>query len=209
MTLRVKLAVLGASVLAAACSPLAPRPDYAKFFVLTPISDPSTASASTTASARLAIGLGPIDFPDYLKRLELVTRSSPTQLDISPVDRWGEPLDKNFERVLAEDLAQLLNTQNIEKYPWSRKSDIDYQIVVSVERFETTSDGQARLTARWIIKDGATSKELYASRTSASASQTGGDSGTATALSVDLSTLSRDIASEVGRLSERRDLRTS
>jgi uncharacterized protein len=117
MTPRVKLAVLDATVLAAACSPLAPRPDYAKFFVLTPISDPPTPSVSTTAPGRLAIGIGPIDFPGYLKRLELVTRSSPNQLDISPVDRWGEPLDKNFERVLAENLAQLLNTQNIEKYP--------------------------------------------------------------------------------------------
>jgi uncharacterized protein len=204
MKLHVKVMLLAAFIVAAGCSPLAPKPDYAKFFVLSPIVDAPTASSSTAPTDGLAIGIGPIDFPNYLKRLEVVTRVSPNRLDLSPVDRWGEPLDKNFERVLSENLAQLLNTGNIEKYPWPRRAEINYQIAIDVQHFETTTDGQSRLSARWIIKDGATGKDLYASQTSASAPTAPGDGGIATALSEDLGTLSRDIASQVSRLNQLR-----
>ena len=150
----------------------------------------------------LAIGLGPIDFPDYLKRSQVVTRTSANELDLSPIDRWGEPLDENFRRVLSEDLAQMLGAQNIEDYPWSRKLDINYQIVVSVQRFETNADGQSQLTARWRIRDGATGKELYASQTTASSPGGGDATGGAAGLSQNVATLSRDIVSQINQLSE-------
>ncbi|MGH7880635.1 MAG: PqiC family protein, partial [Candidatus Binataceae bacterium] len=123
MKLQIELMLLFLSCVAiAGCSPLAPKPDYSKFFVLTPIADAPGPTSPIAQAGGLALGIGPIDFPDYLKRLEVVKRQSPNQLDISPVDRWGEPLDKNFERILCENLAQLLNTDHIEKYPWPRRT---------------------------------------------------------------------------------------
>ena len=74
------LIALGACLFAAGCSPLAPRPDQSKFFILTPLSDgsgPAETPASSNADSPLTIGVGPIDFPDYLRRLEVVTRESP------------------------------------------------------------------------------------------------------------------------------------
>lgn len=61
------------------CSPLAPQPDHSKFFILTPLADgpaPTSTPAAATPSSSLTIGIGPIDFPDYLRRLEVVTRAS-------------------------------------------------------------------------------------------------------------------------------------
>jgi len=203
MNARTKLIAFGFSVLAAGCSPLAPQPDHSKFFILTPLTDGSGAAlarASVKADDSLTIGVGPIDFPDYLRRLEVVTRTSPNQLDLSAEKRWGEPLDKNFARVLSENLSQLLSTQQIEKYPWSHKTQVDYQIAIDVQRFETTSDGQSQLVARWIIKDGATGKDLYASETTASAPVTAGETGASAALSSDLATLSREVAARVTEL---------
>ena len=209
MSRHLKVLLFAACVVAAGCSPLAPKPDYSKFFVLTPISDTPGPVSSTGYMGGLAIGVGPIDFPDYLKRPEVVTRAAPNRLDVSPVDRWGEPLNKNFERVLSENLAQLLNTTHIEKYPWPRRTRIDYQITISVQRFETTPDGQSRLSARWVIKDGVTGQDLYASETTASAATGAGDTGIATALSEDLGSLSRDIASQVSQLNQRRGAKSS
>jgi len=200
MNPKIKSTLLAACVVAAGCSPLAPRPDYSKFFVLTPLADSSRPPASAARLNGPILGLGPIDFPVYLKRLEVVTRQAPNRLIISPVDRWGEPLDENFERTLSENLAQLLNTDHIEKYPWPRKRQIDYQIAINVRRFETAADGQSRLSARWIIKDGQTGRDLYASETTASAA----NADPAAALSEDLGSLSRDIASQVNELRERR-----
>jgi uncharacterized protein len=203
--LKVTSIVIALCIAATGCSPLAPRPNYTKFFILTPIAsttDPLTTPTSSTAR-HLIIGIGPIDFPDYLKRSQVVTRSAPNRLDLSPVDRWGEPLDKNFQRILAENLAQLLNTSRIEQYPWDRKTQVDYQIQINVENFETSTDGQSQLRARWIIKNG-DDKDLYASDTVTSTSVGPGDTGTSAALSNDLSTFSNELASRVSELSQRR-----
>ncbi len=201
-----KLIVFAMCIAASGCSPLAPRPNYSKFFILTPLADAAGPgpTAASTAPRQLAIGIGPIDFPDYLRRSQVVTRSAPNQIDLSMVDRWGEPLDKNFQRVLSENLAQLLNTYRIEQYPWDRKTQVDYQIAINVQNFETTRDGQSQLNARWIIKDGSKGKDLYASETMTNTRVGTGDTGASAALSHDLATLSREIASRVTELSQHR-----
>jgi uncharacterized protein len=202
-----KLTVLAMCIAAAGCSPLAPRPNYSKFFILSPFAYGASPgpTAASTARRQLAIGIGPIDFPDYLRRSQVVTRSAPNQIDLSTVDRWGEPLDKNFQRVLSENLGQLLNTYRIEQYPWDRKTQVDYQIAINVQNFETTADGQSQLNARWIIKDGSNGKALYASETTANTPLGSGETGASYALSNDLATLSKQIASRVTELSQRRN----
>ena len=202
MKVRNALIALGACVLVAGCSPLAAQPDRSKFFILTPLTD-SSAPVSTRAAASsdssLTIGVGPIDFPDYLRRLEVVTQTSTNELALSDEKRWGEPLDKNFAHVLSENISKLLNTQQIEKYPWPVRTHIDYQIEVDVQRFETTSDGKSELIARWIIKDGA-GKDLYASETTASTPVSAGETGASAALSNDLAILSREVAARITEL---------
>ncbi len=191
-----------ACALAAGCSPLAAQPDRSKFFILSPLTDASvkiSTSAGATTNSPLTVGIGPIDFPDYLRRLEVVTQTSTNELDLSDEKRWGEPLDKNFARVLSENISKLLNTQQIEKYPWPVRTHIDYQIEVDVQRFETTSDGNSQLIARWIIKDGV-GKDLYASETTASTPVSAGETGASSALSNDLATLSRGVAARITEL---------
>jgi uncharacterized lipoprotein YmbA len=197
MAIKQKLISLVVCLALAGCSPLAPRPNYAKYFVLTPVTD--TANA-VSANSKLSIGLGPIDFPGYLQRTQVVTRSAATQIDLSPIDRWGEPLDKNFKRVLAENLTRLLGTYRIEEYPWSHEAKVDYQVTIQVENFETTSDHQSLLRARWIIKSGTDGRDLYASETTASTPVEAGDTGMSAALSSDLGTLSRAIAVQISAL---------
>lgn len=205
MKIQHKFIVFATCIAVAGCSPLAPRPDSSKYFILTPLAgDVSTpAQVSPTADSQLTIGLGPIDFPDYLRRLEVVTRAAPNQIYISEEQHWAEPLDKNFARVLSEDLARLLKTQKIEKYPWPHRTQPDYQIAVDVQRFETGTDSQSQLVVRWIIKDG-NSKDLYASETIASTPVASGDAGDSAALSSDLATLSQAIAAEVSLLNRQR-----
>jgi uncharacterized protein len=193
---------IGLCALLAGCSPLAPQPDHSKFFVLTALSDGPPSVAPASAAQPLTLGIGPIEFPDYLRRLEVVTRTSPTQLDLSPDKRWGEPLDKDFTRILSENLSRLLSTQQIEKYPWPHRTPVDYQVCVDVLRFETSSSGQSQLIARWVIKDGRTGKDLSASETNTTSPVASGDAGGSAALSSDLATLSRDIAAAVTALNQ-------
>jgi uncharacterized protein len=205
MNLKTKLIALGACAIVAGCSVLSPQPDRSEFFILAPVSGSAGMAAkpaSTSPDSQLTIGVGPVDFPDYLRRLPVVTRIAPNRIELSDERRWAEPLDKNFVRVFSENLAALLDTQRIEKYPWSLRTKVDYQIEINVQRFETTSDGQTMLLASWIIRDGNGGKILYASQTTA-----GGPAGpdgvsTSAALSGNLATLSKEIASRVTELNQ-------
>jgi uncharacterized lipoprotein YmbA len=114
-------------MLGAGCTILAPQPDRSKFVILTPISNSAGAARPIGAvpNSQLTIGVGPVEFPDYLKRLAVVTRTGPNRVELSDNKRWAEPLHRNFDRVLSENLATLLDTQRIDKYPWSLKDKID------------------------------------------------------------------------------------
>src|ERR1700752_770867 len=212
MSLTTKLIAFGACAIVAGCSVLSPQPDRSEFFILTPVSDGAEGAAkpaSTSADSQLTIGVGPIDFPDYLRRLPVVTRVAPNRIDLSDERRWAEPLDRNFVRVLSENLAVLLSTQRIEKYTWSLRTRVDYQVEIDVQRFETTSEGRTQLIASWIIRDGHGGKILYASHTTA-----GGPAGpdgvsASAALSGDLATLSKEIALRVTELTQHRGFNNS
>jgi uncharacterized lipoprotein YmbA len=194
-----KLTLLAGALLVASCSPLGPLPNHNKFFLLSPLSPEGISRAATSLDQQIAIGIGPIDFPDYVKRPEVVTRTAPNRIDVSEENRWAGPLDKNFTRVLSENLSTLLNTQRVQFYPWSRITPVDYQVVVNVEQFD--SDGkQATLIARWSIRDGHDDKELYATETTTNAPVAAGAEGPSAALSATVATLSREIGAQVTAL---------
>lgn len=208
MIIKHKLMALGLLAITAGCSSLLePRPDHSRFFILTPTSDgvaPVSASAPDP-DRQVTVGVGPIDFPEYLGRQQVVTRSTSNELHISDQYRWGEPLDKNFGRVLSQNLSRLLNTPQIEQYPWSPKLDVDYQVTVNVERFEVDTDGQAKLLALWTVRGGRTHEILYSSQTTAAAPAGNDQAQASAALSADLVALSKDIASCIGRLPKSRN----
>ena len=143
----------------AACSlgtVLQPTADPSKFYVLTAV-DASARGVPITygaggGSKELEIGLGPVKFPAYLARPEIVTRSSPNQVDLSEINRWAEPLDKNFVSVLGQNLMTELGA-HVTAFPWYRPFAFDYQITVDMMRFDTDSQGTARAIGRWEIKD--------------------------------------------------------
>jgi len=157
---------------------LAPRPDPTDFFVLSAIAQPAPAQASS----RLVIGLGPIDFPQYLARTEIVTRSASNQIQLSPRDRWAEPLDVTFNRVLSLDLSRALGNAEVVVFPaFGVNYSFNYRVSLIVDRFETDSAGTARLAARWNIIDGQSDRSVYASSSDIREPSMPGDTASAAA----------------------------
>ncbi|HKD69155.1 MAG TPA: PqiC family protein [Candidatus Binataceae bacterium] len=137
----------------ARCSFLSPVPDKSRFFVLTPMAAGEAGSqpASQNTSG-LVLGMGPVKFPDYLDRSDIVTRVEANRLQYAENDHWAEPLKADFIHVFSDNLSTLLGTQQIVNFPWYSTTHIDYQIAVSVDRFEC-DQGNAHLAARWTIND--------------------------------------------------------
>jgi uncharacterized lipoprotein YmbA len=142
-----------------------------------------------------AIGIGPVQFPKYLDRPQIVTRSSRNQIDIGDFDQWAEPLKNNFTNVIAENLSILIPRERIVVFPWSRSTPIGHQVLIDVTRFEGELGGDSLLTARWRIL-GKDRKRVLSRRTSnfSETSNGSGFKGTVSALNRTLEELSREIA---------------
>lgn len=104
----------------------------------------------------VAMEVGPIIFPAYLNRTQIASTGDDHQLHMDEFNRWAEPLNDGFGRVLAENLAVLLKTANVYIYPLRRDLPIDYQVEMTISQFSVGADGTATLVAYWslIVDDG-------------------------------------------------------
>ncbi len=123
----------------------------ANFYVLSSITESGAAPTSVGNESGIAIGVGPVNLPDYLDRSQIVTRSSPNELKVAAFDRWAESLKSSFPRVLTENLSALLNTNQVAVFPWRKAIPVEYQVTVDVVQFDAESGGNAVLIARWSI----------------------------------------------------------
>ncbi len=199
MTLRLKRIAIVAIALAGGaaigCGPvLAPQPDRSKFYTLTPVD-----AATSQTPLPIVLGLGPVNMPAYLDRNSVVIRTSPTEMDVSAVDRWAEPLSANFTRTLTEDLSRTLSPKQIIQFPWFSALP-DYQVEIYVYRFEADSAGTAVLQGRWAIRNPISHKALYSSDMNITQPVAKGDGAGAAALSKALGQLSTEIAGAVRQL---------
>ncbi|MGE5305153.1 MAG: membrane integrity-associated transporter subunit PqiC [Alphaproteobacteria bacterium] len=186
-------------LLLAGCGSLSPRPDPSRFFTLSslPLVE-ETVAQNSASDGKTFLGIGPIKFPGYLDRQEIVVRSGQNRFEVSENDRWAEPLDENFARVLAQNLSALLRTDRIVSFPWPADRKPSYQVEIDVLCFEANSARDAQLFARWSILDGGT-KKITAVKESRALRQAKEKSteGSVAALSDALGDFSREIADAV------------
>jgi hypothetical protein len=121
------------------------------YYVLHSLQSEAPGVKTVAPESDLSIGVGPITIPEYLDRPQIVTRSTPDNLQLSEFDKWAESLAKNLTRVLAENLAVLLSTDRVELFPWVSSAQVQYQVTVDVMQFERMPDGKVTLAARWNV----------------------------------------------------------
>ena len=97
-----------------------------------------------------AVGVGPIEIPEYLNRANMVYNRAGNTLQVAGVDLWAEPLDDGIQRVLVLNLASLLNTQAVSNFPWDPQRAPDYGVKVNLLQLEA-NEQQAMLTAEWLV----------------------------------------------------------
>jgi uncharacterized lipoprotein YmbA len=136
------------STLVAGCAGPSPRSNY---YLLNSLPDQETGQATTVATDGLSIGIGPVSWPDYLDRQQIVIRTGPNEISFSEFDRWAEPLKNNFLRVFKEDLVDRLRTDTIFVYPWPPDADVEFQISADVTRFDAHPGDSTKLDVQWTI----------------------------------------------------------
>jgi hypothetical protein len=172
-----------------------------RFYTLSSLSD--AGAAKTGAQNDLAVGVGPISLPNYTDRPEMVRRTTPNEFELGEFERWAEPLQDVFSRVMIENLSVLLATDRVFKVPGRRDTAIDYQVEVQVTRFDADVGGPAVLGARWEIFDN-DGKSLVVDRSTFTETVEGdGYGAVATAMSRTVAAFSQEIAAAITALSRR------
>jgi hypothetical protein len=183
-------AALFGSLLLAGCS----SSPATHFYVLSAVPSPTSIAAN---GAEPAVGVGPVELPEYLDRPQIVTRSGQNELNLAEFDRWGESLKDNAAEVLAENLAILLPSKKISVYPWKRATQINYQVAAKITRFDRAENGETVLRVRWTLLDGS-GTELLSRESRYAESAAGADYGaTVAAMNRALAQFSREVANVI------------
>ena len=173
------------------------RSKNAEIFVLEPTAAHGAPALADTAST--VIGVLRVTVPGWIDRPQMVTRAAGSQVEIDEFSRWGEPIARGVQRVVAENLAALLPDRRVVKAPFPPSESVDYRVDVAVTELARQPDGAVRLDAVWAVlarKGGV----VLQRRASHSAPAAAGAAGIAAATSDALAALSREIADAVRTL---------
>lgn len=104
----------------------------------------------------IALGIGPVMVPEYLKRSQIATRVGDTRrYEFNEFHRWAGIIEKDIAAVVGNNLGLLLGTNKIAYFPWVHLFKPTYRIVVEMIQFDADLNGDAVLSVRWAISDGA------------------------------------------------------
>lgn len=109
--------------------------------------------ALPVAAADVALGVGPATFPEYLERPQIVTRMGANQITVNEFHRWAGSLERDFLRVLAQNLSMLLDTHKVVVYPADEWFDVHYRVVLDVQQFEGRPGQEVFLSVGWLVTE--------------------------------------------------------
>ena len=99
------------------------------------------------------LGIGPVVIPDSLKRSQIATRRHGNQYEFAEFNRWAGVLEQDITSVLGDNLGQLLGIEKVGFFPWLQHFKPTYRVMVDIVRFDGAIDGEAVLSARWVVSN--------------------------------------------------------
>ena len=162
-----------------------------RYYALEPLPPGETAE-----DAKITIGIGPLRFPEYLKRPQIITRNAGSEITIAEFDRWVEAVDSALPRTVAMNLDGLLESVLVIAFPFGGGLvEVDYRILGQVVRFDVDQTGKAVLDVQWAIltADGNSIARPRRDRYQARATSAGDYSSIVAALNETVNAWSRDM----------------
>jgi hypothetical protein len=153
-----------------------------------------------------ALGVGPVEFPEYLNRPEIIERVGPNELRAHEFEVWGESLRSSFQDTLSYNLSLLVPSLAVVEFPWKGPTEVSYRLLIIVSRFEhDVPSGAIVLDASWSLRRASASKGLAVrTRVLREPVQGEGFAAITAAMSRAVEALSREIATGLGALPEMR-----
>jgi len=135
--------------LVAACSTTPP----VAYYTLNTLPEMQQEIPAAVMDDTLAIGVGPVEFPKFLDRPQIVTRKSQNQIEVSEFHRWAGSFPGDFSRVLAKNISILLPSDRVAVYPWGEQFSPTYRVKLDVEQFDGRLGERVVLDVTWKVTD--------------------------------------------------------
>lgn len=171
-----------------------------RFYVLSALPGDTAALEQVRREPPIAVDVAALRLPQYLERPQIVTRSAHNELALAEYHQWGGNLAKNMTRVLARNLALLLDTAEITVFSRRPPAPADLRVEIDVLQYERAPDRRVVLAAQWRLRagsDGAPRSARITELTSGPIDPAAGMDATVTAMSALLGDLSTVIARAV------------
>jgi uncharacterized lipoprotein YmbA len=175
-----------------------------RYYTLNPFSEMQPDIPQAVSGDTLAIGVGPVEFPKFLDRPQIVTRKSQHRVAVSEFHRWAGSFSEDYLRVLAKNISMLLPSDRVAAYPWTDQFPPTFRIPLIVEQFDGRFGGDVVLNVTWSVWNQKDAKELVMKHTRIKEPVSAEDyESLVAAQSRALATLSRAIVKEIERVSNR------
>jgi uncharacterized lipoprotein YmbA len=163
---------------------------------------PATSGVTGSLPPDVGASIGPIRVADYLRRSQIVTRGEGVRTNLAEFDLWYEPLEKSFQRTVADNVATLLDSDRVLEFPAQSAFEAGYQVPAQISRFDTDAAGNAVLEVQWMVQDLDNEPVVPArrSRYTANVPAPGDYDAIVTALSGLVGDFSRDVATALAQL---------
>ena len=110
------------------------------------------APAATAGQSSFSIAVGPVTVPEGLDQPQMVVQVAPNRVAIEEFRRWASPLRSEIALVIAANLSQMLNASRVWSYSQANLGKADCQVLVDVQRFDSTLGDAAVIEALWTIR---------------------------------------------------------
>lgn len=106
---------------------------------------------SNTQHSVQSLGVGPIELPEMLDQLGVVSQQQNHEITVASYHVWAGDLNEAFARVLADNLSNLLGIDGVWPFPWDNRVRPQRQVRVHVEQFSGQRGGVITLRAKWSL----------------------------------------------------------
>lgn len=149
------LFIIGSGLLLSAC--FGGRTPDSSFYILSTGKD-----VSVVSQQKISVGVLPVKVPDFLDRPQIVLNETHTELSVSELNRWSEPLSQVTQRALTENLQKRFPNAYVQPKGYD---DQTFQRLIHVSIIQMTGElgKEASLSVWWRIQN-MNGKELYRAR---------------------------------------------
>jgi uncharacterized lipoprotein YmbA len=184
--------LVAAAVLSVPFAGCLKRSKVSRSYVLDPV--PAERPSAAAPASGPAVGIERVSIPGWLDRSQVTGRAASGEVVTDEYSRWGEPLPRGIQRVVAENLVVMLPDRRVLAAPFPPRDAVAHRVELTVIEAARQTDGSVLVEARWDVI-GPAGEVLARRRSTHRASPTAlGAAGAVEGLNGALAALSRDIA---------------